>query len=192
MDSPQSTQKIGALHDPVFQDTHHASQHPRRPPGSTWFTAPIGGKKPQQQMFEHAQQHNHGFMAAYDWVPTGSEVKKMYASYSCCENFIQDTLFKVNAKGRHFYELVQNGRRCKPYLDIEWNGPEDPEKTVIHHLVDALKAYVKVGDISARIFRAASCIVRVPCRFLCTSCSLCDFQIFMHNLVTVVYIHRYL
>ena len=76
----------------------------------------------------------------------------MYASYSRCENFIQDNLFKINPEGRHFYELVQNGRHCKPYLDIEWNGPEDPEKAVIHHLVDALKAYVKVGDFQPESF----------------------------------------
>jgi hypothetical protein len=151
MDSPQSTQESGALPS-VFQDTHHASQHSRRPPGSTWFTAPIGDKGPQQQMLEHAEQHNHGFTVAYDWIPTGSKVKKMYASYSKCETFIDDTLFKINSQDRHFYELVRHGRRCKPYLDIEWNGPEDLDKTVIHHLVDAFKAHVKVGDFQPEIF----------------------------------------
>jgi hypothetical protein len=103
-------------------------------------------------MFEHAEQHNHSFMVAYDWIPTGSKVKKMYASYSRCENFVGDTLFKIDSEGRHFYELVRHGRRCKPYLDIEWSGPEHPDKTVIYHLVDAFKAYVKVGDFQPEIF----------------------------------------
>jgi hypothetical protein len=146
MDSPQGTQEIGALHDQAFQGAQHASRYQRRPPGSTWFTAPIGGKGPQQQMFEHAGQHNHSFMVAYDWIPIGTEVKKMYASYSTCDRFIQDTLLKIHPQDRHFYELVQDGKRCKPYLDIEWIGPDDQEKTVVHHLVDAFKAYVKVRD----------------------------------------------
>ncbi len=56
-------------------------------------------------------------MAAFDWIPVGTEVKKMYASYSTCEKFIQDTLLQVNPQERHFYELVLQGRRCKPFID---------------------------------------------------------------------------
>ena len=130
MDSSQGTQENEVLH-PVFQDGHNASHYSRR-------QLVHCDKGPQLRMFEHAEQNNHGFLVACDWIPTGSEVKKMYASYAKCENFIQDTLVKVIPQDRHFYELVQGGRHCKPYLDIEWNGPDDSEKTVVHHVVEAL------------------------------------------------------
>jgi hypothetical protein len=64
-------------------------------------------------MLERAEQYDHCFMAAFDWIPMGTEVKKMYASYSICEKFIQDTLLQVNPQERHFYELVLQERRCR-------------------------------------------------------------------------------
>jgi len=154
MDAFQSLQESGALHRD-FQDVQHAWQRPRRPPGSIWFTSGKDGKGPQQRMLEHAEQHNQCFMAAFDWIPVGTEVKKMYASYSTCEKFIQDTLLQVNPQERHFYELVLQGRRCKPFIDVEWNGPQDTQKSVIHHLVGKLKAYFKVRVASQKFFEAA-------------------------------------
>jgi hypothetical protein len=53
-------------------------------------------------------------------------------------------LLKADPEDRHFYEVIPEGEPCKLYIDVEWKGLADPGKTVIHHLVDELVAYVKV------------------------------------------------
>jgi hypothetical protein len=154
MDASQSPQESGALRRD-FQDVQHAWQRPRRPPGSIWFTSGKGGKGPQDSMLEHAEHHNHFFMVAFDWIPIGTDIKKMYASYSTCEKFIQDTLLRVNPQHRHFYELILPGKRCKPFMDVEWNGPQDIQGNVIHNLVGKLKAYFKVRAVNQEFFEEA-------------------------------------
>jgi hypothetical protein len=144
MDSSQGPQKGGAL-----QDAHAVPQRPGKvlpdPPGrNTWFKKKVDGKRPQEQMFEYAKQHNHQFMVAFDYLVDRPGFK-MYASYPGYEDFLRNTLYKT--EDRHFYELIQEGKPCKLYLDVEWKGPEDPEKRVIHNLVDELNAYVKVRRI---------------------------------------------
>ncbi len=111
--------------------------------GSLWYKNRDKDKKgPMEQMFEHAKQHGHRFMAASDYSPIGAP--KMYASYPTCEDFITETLLKTERK--HFYELIPEGQPCKFFLDIEWVGPHDPEKALalIHYVVDKLKKYAQV------------------------------------------------
>jgi hypothetical protein len=94
-------------------------------------------------MFEHAIVHNHKFKVAFDYCVYG-KIIKMFASYPSWKDFVTRTLPKTDSQNRHYYEVIQEGEPCKFYLDIEWEGPEDPGKTILHHLVDALAAYVKV------------------------------------------------
>ena len=119
------------------------------PPGRcTWFRAEIGATKgPQDRMFEHARMHNHKFKAAFDYIPSRyGKVIKMFASFPSWENFVTGTLLKADPQNRHFYEIIPEGRPCKFYLDIEWEGPVDPGKVVLRHLVVELLAYVKVRE----------------------------------------------
>ncbi len=75
-----------------------------------------------EQMFEHAKQHGHRFMAACNYAPIGAP--KMYASYPACEDFITETLLKTEKK--HFYELIPEGQPCKFFLNMECVEPHDP------------------------------------------------------------------
>jgi len=95
-----------------------------------------------EQMFEHAKQHGHRFMAACDYAPIGAP--KMYASYPACEDFITETLLKTERK--HFYELIPEGQPCKFFLNMEWLEPHDQEKALalIHYVVNKLKKYAQV------------------------------------------------
>lgn len=146
MDSSHNPQTCGAL-----QDSYPVPQQPGKvlpdPPGAKWFKKKVDGKGPQEQMFDYAKQRQHEFMVAFDYLEEKPAIK-MYASYPRCEDFLRNTLHKT--EDRHFYELIPEGKPCKLYLDVEWEGPEDPEKRVIHHLVGQLKAYVKVRDACTR------------------------------------------
>ena len=55
-------------------------------------------------------------------------------------------MLKADPQNRHFYEIIPEGEPCKFYLDIEWEGPADPGKIVLRHLVVELLAYVEVRD----------------------------------------------
>jgi hypothetical protein len=115
------------------------------PPGSTWFKARNAGRGPQEQMLEHAKQHNNKFMAAFDYAANdGRRVVKMYASYPTCEDFVAVALLKTERK--HFYELIPEETPCKLYLDVEWTGTygQDEALQVVHPLVDELKAFARV------------------------------------------------
>jgi len=148
---------MDSSHDPQtggLQDSHPTPQQPGKvlpdPPGAKWFKKKVDGKGPQEQMFDYAKAHGHDFMVAFDYLEQKPGIK-MYASYPGCEDFLRNTLYKT--EDRHFYELITEGKPCKLYLDVEWEGPEDPEKRVIHHLVSQLKAYVKVRRLhKKRIF----------------------------------------
>ena len=148
MDSSQGSQKAGASHDTGFQEAHDAFQPGQmcpEPPGSTWFKARIAGKGPQEQMFEHAKQNDHKFMAAFDYAAhDGQRVVKMYASYPSCEDFVRGSLLKTDRK--HFYELIPEETPCKLYLDVEWIGTHSQEEAVqvVHCLVEELKAFTQV------------------------------------------------
>jgi hypothetical protein len=123
MGSCQDAQKTNG---PPLSDSQEARYASREngtcvdPAGSTWFKARIADKGPQEQMFEHAKQHNHRFMAAFDYSANDGRVVKMYASYPTCEDFVRDTLLKTDR--RHFYELIREETPCKLYLDVEWVG----------------------------------------------------------------------
>lgn len=108
-------------------------------------------------MFEHARQHGHKFMAAFDRERSDGDIVKMYASYATCEEFVMGTLLKAGIK--HFYELIREGTPCKLYLDLEWKGPSDPETAygIIHNVVNELKAYTKVR------IREPDKLARSPC-----------------------------
>ena len=100
-------------------------------------------------MFEYAKKHNHTFMVAYDYrVAEGVPIKKKFASYPSCGDFLLKTFEKTN--GKYFYEIIAEGRPCKLFLDVEWYGPRDTEGRVIRHLVDELISFVKVRRCAAQ------------------------------------------
>ena len=105
-------------------------------------------------MFEHADLHNHKFMVACDCPTFRGKSAKMYASYPSTEDFVSNTLLKTEA--RNCYELIREGKSCKFYLDVEWIGPEDLNKVVIHHVVEKLKAYFKVRSVHTSLNRNLS------------------------------------
>ena len=149
MGTPQAPQQSGVLPPSDVQEARGAQQMGRvqrpDPPGGTWIKARSGVMGPQDQMFEHARLHNHRFKAAFDYLPYGHDrVVKMFASYLSWQDFVRDTLLKEEPQNRHFYEVIPEGEPCKLYLDVEWIGPADPEKVLLHHLIDELIAYVKV------------------------------------------------
>lgn len=155
MGSPHVPQQSGVLPPSGLQEEVHGASLPRRMPcpdppgGGTWFRARIGAKGPQDQMLEHARRHNHKFKVASDYIPVGYDKPvKMFASYPSWEDFIKDELLKTDPQNRHYYEVITEGEPCKLYLDVEWEGPADPERTVLHHLVDELTVYVKVRYFS--------------------------------------------
>jgi hypothetical protein len=146
MGSTQGPQKSGALSSSDLPDAGDASRQGKKwrdPPGSTWFKATLNGKRPLEQMLEHAKQHDHKFKAAFNYRPHDNVVK-MFASYPTWEDFVSNTLLKANTENRHFYEVIPETEPCKLYLDVEWKGPADPEGIVLHHLVEKLLIYVKV------------------------------------------------
>jgi hypothetical protein len=147
MDSSQGQQKAEGFHHANFPEAHDAFQPGKMcpdPQGSAWFKARIAGKGPQEQMFEHAKQHNHKFMAAFDYSANDGRVVKMYASYPTCEDFVTGSLLKTDRK--HFYELIPEKTPCKLYLDVEWIGMHSQEEAVqvVHCLVEELKAFTQV------------------------------------------------
>ena len=150
MGSSHITQKSEVPPASSDQEEAHGASLPRRipPGGGTWFRAEIGATKgPQERMFEHARMHNHKFRAAFDYIPFGyNRVVKMFASFPSWEDFVTGTLLKADPQNRYFYEVILEGKPCKFYLDVEWEGQADPGKVVLHHLVDELLAYVKVRD----------------------------------------------
>ncbi len=136
--APKKAQRMDSSHDPrtvsALQDSQPTPQQPGKvlpdPPGAKWFKKNLDGKGLQEQMFDYAKEHGHDFMVALDYLEQKPGIK-MYASYPGCEDFLRNTLYKT--EDRHFYELIPEGKPCKLYLDVEWEGPEDPEKRVIHH-----------------------------------------------------------
>lgn len=93
-------------------------------------------------MFGHARQHGHKFMVASDYVTSDGRAVKQYASFPTCKDFVNETLLKTD--NRTFYELIPGETPCKTYLDIEWEGPRGPGPKIVHHVVNALKAYTRV------------------------------------------------
>ena len=146
MDPSQGSPKNGSLHFPdARREACNASQllQPRLayPPSAKWHKSRINGKQPSTQMYEQAELQGHKFMVASDYL-VGKDVKKMFASYPSSGDFIQQTFLKTEDK--NFYEVIREGKPCKLFLDIEWIGQDDSERTVIRHLVDKLNAYTKV------------------------------------------------
>jgi hypothetical protein len=95
-------------------------------------------------MFEHARKHTHKFKAAFDCVwPEQNKVVKMFGSYASWEDF-RDDLLEAKPENRHFYEIISPEEPSKLYLDVEWIGPADPERTRFRHLINELVAYIKV------------------------------------------------
>jgi hypothetical protein len=155
MDPPQGPHKIAAASD--LRNLRGASQRrsPDDPPGTKWHKADTKSSKgPQERMFEHADLHNHKFMVACDCPTFRGNPAKMYASYPSTEDFVSNTLLKTEA--RNCYELIREGKSCKFYLDVEWIGPEDLNKEVIHHVVEKLKAYFKVRSVHTSLNRNLS------------------------------------
>ena len=105
-------------------------------------------------MFEHADLHNHKFMVACDCPTFRGKPAKMYASYPSAEDFLNNTLLKT--EDRTYYELIREGRPCKFYSDLEWIGPEDLNRGVIHHVVENLKAYFQVRSVRISLNRNLS------------------------------------
>lgn len=148
METSQGPQKNGTLPSSDFQeacDAYRPGKVRCDPPGTgTWFKrTTLEGKRPLDQMVEHAKKHGHKFKTAFDYRPY-DKVKKMFASYPTWEDFLSNTLLKANPEDRHFYEVIPETEPCKFYLDVEWKGPADPARKVLHHLMDALSLYVKV------------------------------------------------
>ena len=120
MGSTQGPQKSGALSSSDLPDAGDASRQGKKsrdPPGSTWFKATLNGKRPLEQMLEHAKQHDHKFKVAFDYRPYDNVVK-MFASYPTPEDFVSNTLLKAEPENRHFYEVIAETETCKLYLDV--------------------------------------------------------------------------
>jgi len=97
-------------------------------PGAAWFKKKNGdGDGPQAQMLHEADSAGHGFAAACDyWAADGGRVVKMYASYETADEFVTDTLLACST--RYLYEVIREGRRCKLYVDVEWEEGPDSEQ----------------------------------------------------------------
>ncbi len=143
LQAPQNFPKAGGPSNASFQRRQPGAY----PPGAKWHKAGTSCKRPSHLMFEEADLKNHEFMVAFDYRAKDGRIIKMYASYPSSGDFVRDTFLKTWI--RHFYELIQEGKPCKLFLDIEWIGLDDPQRKVIHHLVDKLKAYTKVREIRA-------------------------------------------
>lgn len=105
-------------------------------------------------MFEHADLHNHKFLVACDCPTSRGKTAKMYASYPSAEDFLNNTLLKTVV--RTFSELIREGMWCKFYSDLEWIGPEDLKREVIHYVVEELKAYFQVRSVCISLNRNLS------------------------------------
>jgi hypothetical protein len=108
------------------------------PPHGSWFH----GMDSQKLMLEiyHADQ---GLAVGWDTEHGG----KMFGAYPSCmskEEFMQ-LLLDVPCMRRNCYELLVDNVPCKAYADIEWEGQQDPDHSILRNLVAAIRA--KINEV---------------------------------------------
>ncbi|KAF9163350.1 hypothetical protein BGX21_010861 [Mortierella sp. AD011] len=85
-------------------------------------------KGPQQQCFDRADENQHRFFVAKQFVPrdNGPPVNS-YRAFKTVHHFLQ-YYDKLPKQHRTFMEFIREGRPCLEYYDIEWklnNNPTD-------------------------------------------------------------------
>ncbi|KAF8967580.1 hypothetical protein BGZ46_000130, partial [Entomortierella lignicola] len=88
-------------------------------------------KGPQQQCFDRADENQHRFFVAKQFLPRDSKRGvNSYQAFKTVHHFLQyyDNLSKQH---RTFMELIREGRPCLEYYDIEWKLNSNPTDATI-------------------------------------------------------------
>jgi len=88
--------------------------------GTLWFS----GEEPQQHMFDHASSENHQALIVRMHPEKGYRSFGSYRSWSEALPHLK----LLDDTRKHFFEIMMNGRPCKPYFDFDHTYDTAEEK----------------------------------------------------------------
>lgn len=102
------------------------------PKGGTWYF------RQEQMLDEFEAQKGQVFPVAWDKYE--GRGNKIYGIYETVDTFYSH-LADVESRYRCGYELIPHESNCKFYADIEWEGDQDTDHSIMRSLVKGIRRY---------------------------------------------------